>query len=337
MSKADPSSTVVTARRHAPDRAAAVLAGAAAHDWMLFGHLLVLLALAVVGDGPTRTFAIGVLSLAAVWFGAVVTLVRATPTASAASSLLYRVSLVGVTLVAYLGLRWVLPVVAPRTLDAELLAFDLRIFGVEPAIAWDPYVTPARTEWFSFFYYSYFLVLAAFAIPIAVSFEDGRPLREFTFGLVFLFCVGHVTYVLVPALGPHAHVASFRHPLESPVFWPLVKETVDRAGAGRDVFPSLHTAAPIFLALYAFRHRAIRALRLACVPVSFAAVQIVLATMYLRWHYLVDVVAGAVLGVQALVVALTLTAWEARVRRTTALPPVFPPSPHLPTIDGARR
>ena len=30
-----------------------------------------------------------------------------------------------------------LPVVTTRTFDAELSALDVRIFGVEPALAWD--------------------------------------------------------------------------------------------------------------------------------------------------------------------------------------------------------
>jgi membrane-associated phospholipid phosphatase len=48
---------------------------------------------------------------------------------------------------------------------------------------------------------------------------------------------------------------------------------------------------------------------------SFFALNIILSTMVLRWHYLVDVIAGLGLALAVAVAAPRLAAWEARRRR----------------------
>ena len=67
-------------------------------------------------------------------------------------------------------------------------------------------------------------------------------------------------------------------------------------GAQKDIFPSLHTAAPTYFALYSFRHRAAAPFKYTWLFVAFCASQIILATMFLRWHYLVDIFAGITLA-----------------------------------------
>lgn len=74
-------------------------------------------------------------------------------------------------------------------------------------------------------------------------------------------------------------------------------------GALKDIFPSLHTAAPTFFALFSVRHRRLAAFRFTWPVVAFFASQIILATMFLRWHYLADIVAGLSLSGVAMVVA----------------------------------
>ncbi len=304
-----------------------VVRGAPLQDWLLAGHLVVLLALTYVGQGATRARAMAALTVTLAWFVLAVALVRTPSRVGRLRSAFYRLSLVGAPVTTYLALRWVLPVIAPNALDAALLGLDLRVFRVEPAIAWDRLVTPALTEWFSFFYYSYFFVLAAYAIPLALALDDGPALREFAFGLLLLFCVGHIVYVVVPAWGPHVYVRTFARPLEGGVFWPLVNETVRSAGAGKDVFPSLHTAAPVFLVLYSIRHRAVAALRFALPVLVVFASQIVLATMFLRWHYLVDVVAGVLLAAAAVCIAPRVASWDERRLRRAGLGGSFSSSP----------
>lgn len=299
----------------------------AVHDWVVVGQLVVLLALCLLGRGETRGVAIALLALDLAWFTGALVLAHGTDRPSRIGSAFYRTTLIAILIATYVELRWILPVVVSAAVDSQLLALDLRIFGYEPALAWDPWVTHASTEWFSFFYYSYFVVLAVHALPIALHFEDGPPLSEFAFGVVLLYCVGHVTYALVPGFGPHVYVQSFDHPLDGGFFWRLVVRTVEGAGAQGDVFPSLHTAAPVFLALYSFRHRRRRPFNVTWPISAFFASQIVLATMFLRWHWLIDIVAGLALAVLAWRLAPVVARWDARRRKLHGLPTAFPRPP----------
>jgi membrane-associated phospholipid phosphatase len=64
---------------------------------------------------------------------------------------------------------------------------------------------------------------------------------------------------------------------------------------GVDVFPSLHIAVPAFILAFDFLHHRKR-FWLCLVPVLF----LWLSTVYLRYHYFVDVLAGFLLAVLAL-------------------------------------
>ena len=68
-------------------------------------------------------------------------------------------------------------------------------------------------------------------------------------------------------------------------------------GAKIDIFPSLHTAFPCFFALHAFRHREVY--RWSWPLLILQAVNISVATVFLRWHYGIDTVAGVALAVVA--------------------------------------
>ena len=100
--------------------------------------------------------------------------------------------------VTYFIMRGLLPVVNPGSLDLELHQLDLRWFGVEPALALQAWVSPATTEWFAFFYYSYFIVLGMHVLPIIFFGRDSRLLSEFALGLLLVLSVGQSLYLLVP-------------------------------------------------------------------------------------------------------------------------------------------
>jgi hypothetical protein len=310
----------------------------AALDWLVLGYLFTLLFEVVQGSGSRRAPAAAYLALDATLFLAVLVVVRGELLRGRfLPGLVYRLGVLGAILGSFFELQWILPAASGPSLDAELHALDLRLFGVEPAQAFDRFVHPATTEWFSFFYYGYFFLLAAHVVPAMLFLREEGVLQRFGFGLIWLYAVGHVVYTIVPAYGPYAHLA-FEHPLVGRLWWPLVERTVASVdGSARtDVFPSLHTAGPTFLALFSFQHRARSPFRYTWVPLTFIATQIILATMFLRWHYLVDVLAGVTLAVSGVVAAGLALAWDA-ARRAAGGPSVFPPlrlDPVSPTLPG---
>jgi membrane-associated phospholipid phosphatase len=142
--------------------------------------------------------------------------------------------------------------------------------------------------------------------------------------MILVFCTGHLVYMLVPGWGPYHHLADrFQHPLEGGLFWHLVRATVDGAGAQKDIFPSLHTAGPTFFAIFSFMHRKSFPYRYTWPFVAFAATQIIIATMFLRWHYVVDIAAGLTLATTAALSSYKLVQWDTRRREERGAPSIF--------------
>jgi putative tricarboxylic transport membrane protein len=76
--------------------------------------------------------------------------------------------------------------------DQTLYELDLALFGFEPAMALEAWVTPVTTEWFSFFYFSYFLLLSLHIWPVLILCRQQQLMGEFCLGMLGMFCVGHV-------------------------------------------------------------------------------------------------------------------------------------------------
>jgi hypothetical protein len=155
-----------------------------------------------------------------------------------------------------------------------------------------------------------------------------RITSELSFGLLFVVCVGHTLYVLVPGRGPYLHLEGhFQNALVGGFWWPLVARTVRSVdGALRtDIFPSLHTACPTFLTLFAFRNRAHAPYRYVWPVAALFTSQIILATMFLRWHYLADICAGLTLATVAFLLSSRVVRAEGRDRTARSLGPVWRP------------
>ena len=155
-------------------------------------------------------------------------------------------------------------------------------------------------------------------------------LAEFALGMILLFCMGHTLYMLVPGYGPYKTMPElFAHPAVPRASGGTRRsKLVARGGAQKDIFPSLHTAAPTFLLL--FSRSTVRGelpFRYTWPLVAFFAANIVIATMFLRWHYVVDVVAGLLLAVVAHTLSVRLIDREVPRRQAQGLGDIWPQWP----------
>jgi membrane-associated phospholipid phosphatase len=175
-----------------------------------------------------------------------------------------------------------------RDRDPMLIAWDQKLFGCQPSVALQTIVTPGLTAWMEFAYFFHIL-----NIPIVACFIYlRRPrlrFREMMCGAVVVTFAGLVGYVLVPAIGPiYTLAGQFTVPLSQP-YEVFSRETafMDFARIQRDCFPSLHVGLSFVVWLYAWRNSK----RLFWILAPFV-LSLWFSTVYLRYHYLVDVVAG---------------------------------------------
>ena len=291
------------------------------HDAIMLAYLLVVEALLLtVGSGPHREPCARRIYVSG---AALVIACHASRGSVAlpywARQLGYRAVLAGVLLANYLMLRDVLPAIRPDAVDAQLARLDLLLFHFEPAIWLERFNRPPVVEWFAFFYFSYFFVSGAYLVGVVFLGRDRDAVAEFALGTTIVFCLGQIGYLAVPAVGPARYlVADFHGPVRGEFFWFCVQKTVAAGSAMKDVFPSLHTAVPTWFVWYATqRTKSSRAWKLPREVTFVFAFNIVISTVFLRWHYLVDVVAGLALSAFAGIVTPRLvrleTAWRARV------------------------
>lgn len=297
-------------------------------DWLVLGYFVVLLGVSLAAaPSPGRDRCLWGFSALLVCLIASVVAVRTRRIRGPFwAPFTYRLGVYGSVQASYFLLRDLLVLANPtRNFDPQLYQLDLVLFGFEPAISLAAWVTPALTEWFSFFYFSYFCLLAFHIFPILTLARNQQLLGEFCFSMLWLFCAGHIVYLLVPGYGPIVALShEFPVQLPSGLWYDMVMSTVSSAGAQMDIFPSLHTAAPLFLTLFAIRHRDRVPFRYVWPVLAFFSVNIMIATMYLRWHWVIDVVAGIAHASIALWLAARLTKRDLARRKALDLTPNWP-------------
>lgn len=236
----------------------------------------------------------------------------------------YRLLMIALVVLSYFELRHLLPGLQRPLLDAQMLRLDQRLFGVTPALWLDQFVRPATVEWFSFFYYSYFTLVGLHVIGSSLL-DRGRRQQEILLGTMLITIIGHVLYTVFPGVGPVATMR-FPHELQGGLFFGLVLKAVASAGAMMDIFPSLHTAHPTFLTLHSLRHRAEAPYRYTWPITAFFNANILVATVLLRWHYGIDLLAGLLLALLAQRLAIVISRRES-TRPQRGLQPVWEPLP----------
>lgn len=178
----------------------------------------------------------------------------------------------------------------PR-IDARLEALDLALFGLNPNLALERYSPGPFMDLMSLCYLFAFLpyILAAF-----VSYYRGEleTLQRFCAGLFTVYALGFLGYTLWPAVGPYASMADrFAAPLTGSWLTTAHHAFVVRGTNGIDAFPSLHCALTGFVLAFDRRHAPFR-FRLMLAPVALLWI----ATVLLRYHFVVDVAAGFALA-----------------------------------------
>ena len=176
--------------------------------------------------------------------------------------------------------------------DADLIAWDQRLFGFQASVAIQRFISPPLTAWMEFAYAFHIL-----NIPIVACFiylrRSRLRFREMMAGVLVVTFFGVLGYLLVPAIGP---MYTLRDQFTVPLTQPLALvnrqiEFMDYARILRDVFPSLHVGMSLVVWMYAYRNSR----RLFWI-LSPLVLSLWVSTVYLRYHYLVDVLAGFVLG-----------------------------------------
>jgi membrane-associated phospholipid phosphatase len=185
-----------------------------------------------------------------------------------------------------------IPVIRGWDADQALARLDFRFWGANPTVWLERIQSRGLTE---FLQIVYTLFVPAVLLVAYLLWKQGRhaDFRYYAFLIALGFLASYVGYLLVPARGPRFLLAHLQHvPLRGLWLFKGMQSTLDRLESAHfDCFPSGHTEMTV-LAWWGSRMVSKRLF-----PIySLYTPLIIFATVYLRYHYTVDVLAGAALA-----------------------------------------
>jgi membrane-associated phospholipid phosphatase len=190
-------------------------------------------------------------------------------------------------------------------LDPFFIRLEERIFGFQPclmAMEWLPYLLVS--EVFYAAYFSYYIMIAG--IGLALFLSNRERFFHYVSVVSFVFYACYLVYIFLPVMGPRVffrEIDGYVLPPEArrsvaPMFAPAVQSGLfyqvmaliyrcfEAPGAA---FPSSHVAVAICTLWFSFLYLpSISRLH------SVVVVLLCLSTVYCRYHYVVDVIAGAI-------------------------------------------
>ncbi len=210
------------------------------------------------------------------------------------------VSLFGLVIGVYEGMGFILPYLRDDTLptdppvgtaaDRWLALVDQTLFHGDPTTWFTPILTQASVLLLQICYTSYFF-LALVVVVVVLGRKRYRSFLSYTAVIIGCFFTTYVGYYLWPAYGPRVFY-EYAQALPHSALSQAIYQAIDTADLIHlNAFPSGHTAVTlVYLAILFGESR-----RLAWVFLPLV-LGLIVATVALRYHYLIDVVAGVIVA-----------------------------------------
>lgn len=182
-------------------------------------------------------------------------------------------------------------------IDPRLIQIDFSIFGVQPTLWTQRLIVPWLTDIMSLAYISYYFIPVVFVIVLYLK-NRMAELDQSIFVLAFGYYVSFIGYILFPAVGPrYAITHLYSVPLDGSFITDFVRDTLNALEHNkRDCMPSGHTQI-VLIVLY-LAHRYEKFLFCLLFPVVCA---LIASTVYLRYHYVIDLLVGATLAIGCMI------------------------------------
>ncbi len=227
------------------------------------------------------------------------------------------------------------PIHLGRDYDALLIAVDRWMFGLNPTEWLMRFANPVLTEILQLAYTLFYFLFLVVGYEL---YRRHRPeqFHMFMFTCVYGFFLSYIGYLFLPAVGPRFTLHDFttlNNDLPGLVLTPYlrwfvnagesvpmgVSNSIAMAGAQRDVFPSGHTMMMLVMIYLCARYRL-----KSRVFIYVTGALLIVATVYERYHYVVDLLAGAAFMIVCVLTAPRL--YDAFNRRFGTLESITPSS-----------
>ena len=190
-------------------------------------------------------------------------------------------------------------------IDPQLIRIDFLLFGVNPTVWMERWIVSWFTGVLSIAYLSYFYLPARLVHTLYLK----NPKRDFdlaVFVLLLGWYLSFAGYILFPAIGPRYTLAHLQTvPLKGGFIADFVRHFINLVENNkRDCMPSGHTVIAVIVLFLSYRYA--RVLFYLFCPIAGA---LILSLVYLRYHYVIDLFAGAALAAGCSIIGPRLYRW----------------------------
>ncbi|MCF7807672.1 MAG: phosphatase PAP2 family protein [Candidatus Marinimicrobia bacterium] len=190
----------------------------------------------------------------------------------------------------YTNLHDTIHFVNPNDIHFQLNAIDEWMFGVSPTVWAEKFYHPALTDWLSFAYMNYFWITVILVMFMYYKNED-RQFRTVMLTMMLCYYGGYMLYILFPAAPPRLALADL-YSINIFKGTSLITDSARKvvnisASSARGAFPSLHCTITFLTLGMAWRFH--KVLFWIFLPIG---ISLIIATVYLRHHYIIDIYAG---------------------------------------------
>ena len=174
-------------------------------------------------------------------------------------------------------------------LDAFFVQLEQAVFGCQPALMFS---LNCNSLWFNelmfFSYFSYYFIV--FVFPIIVYIKKRNEFERVFFIIIFSFYFYYLFFVIFPVVGPQFYFPTEQAEIAHPgIFGKLVKLFQEMGETPTGAFPSSHVALAWIILLISTR-----TYKKLIVVIFPLALLICFSTVYIKAHYVVDVIGGII-------------------------------------------
>jgi membrane-associated phospholipid phosphatase len=189
-------------------------------------------------------------------------------------------------------------------IDPALMRIELYLFGVQPTIWMQRWIVPWLTDLLSFAYLSYYFLPVTLVTVLSLKKRPG--LYPTLFVLTLGYYVSFIGYILFPAVGPrYAMTSLYTVPLEGSFITDWVRDGLNAIQHNiRDCMPSGHTQIALTVLYLAYRYER----KVFYIFLPFVC-GFVLSTIYLRYHYVIDLFAGTAIAISCMIIGPRFYRW----------------------------
>ncbi len=191
----------------------------------------------------------------------------------------------------FTALHYLVPAINSSDFDLELIKIDHLLTGTYPTVWIARFYHPLLTEIMQIAYTMFYFLPLFVLVPLYVKQREREFERVASF-ILLAFFLSYIGYLLFPALGPRFFLANLHTvPLQGYGFYRSLASTLNGLeNIQWDAFPSGHITIALLSSYFAFKY--LPKIFYTTLPI---VVLLLISTIYLRYHYLIDAIAGIVL------------------------------------------